>query len=270
MGLKHAILRTICRLPIRGRHRLAKAFGGGGVQPRRIGAITLPLDLSIEFHRYVYYGIYEDDFVAHLRRSLRPGDVFIDPGTNIGYISAIAASLVGPSGKVISLEPSSTCYDRLSAYLIAPNIELLKAAIHSQSGSARFFDTPRVLERGFACLAEVDTPGDGTGYDVKTWSVDDLCADRGIEAVRYLKLDVEGAELMALQGATRLLGAAAIDYILVETEFDQPVTAEIDALLKGYGYRSHKPDSRGVLRPIRIADQRGRFDVIWTSPRVAG
>ena len=270
MSLKHSLLRALCRLPVRGRHRLVTAIGGGGIEPLRIGAIRLPLDLSIGFHRYVYYGIYEGEFVAHLHRCLRPGDVFIDPGTNIGYISAVAASLVGPSGKVIALEPSRICHDRLSAYLIAPNIELLNAAIHARSGSARFFDTPRVLERGFACLAEVEEPEDGTGYEVPAWSVDDLCADRGIDAVRYLKLDVEGAELMALQGAARMLGAAAIDYVLVETEFDDPISAEIDALLTGHGYRAHRPDARGTLHPISIAGQAGRFDVIWTSPKIAG
>lgn len=269
MGLKHAALQVICRLPVRGRHRLANAFGGGGVLPLRIGAITLPLDLSIRFHRYVYYSIYEGEFVAHLRATLRPGDVLIDPGTNIGYISAIAASLVGPAGKVIALEPSRTCHDRLATYLKAPNLELLMAAIHARSGKARFFDTPRVLERGFACLAEIDEPADGSGYEVDAWSVDDLCAARGIAAVRYLKLDVEGAELMALQGAARMLGEGAIDYILVETEFDEPVSAEIDALLAARGYRPFKADGAGRLHPIRIAGQQGRFDVIWASPRMA-
>jgi len=269
MGLKHAVLQAICRLPVRGRHRLANRFGGGGTETLPIGEITLPLDLSLEFHRYVYYGIYEGDFVAHLRRTLRPGDTFIDPGTNIGYISAVAANLVGPAGKVIALEPSRTCHDRLKSYLAAPNLELLMAAIHSRSGKARFFDTPRVLLRGFACLAEVEEPEDGTGYEVDAWTVDDICAARGLAAVRYLKLDVEGAELMALQGATRMLAEAAIDYILVETEFSRPVTAEINALLAGNGYRPFKADPSGRLHAVPVADlKQGRFDVIWASPRM--
>lgn len=229
----------------------------------RIGGITVPVDLSIEFHRYVFYGIYESEFVAHLKSVLRPGDVFIDPGANIGYISAVASDLVGNAGMVISLEPSRTCYDRLRSYLNAPNVKLLNCALHNRTGQARFYDTPRVLDRGFACLADVEEPADGVGYEVDVSTVDDLCDRYGIDAVRYLKLDVEGAELMALQGAARQLAAARIDFVLVETDFKEAVTADIERLLSGYGYSPFKADGGGRLHPIRIAEQQGRFDVIW-------
>jgi FkbM family methyltransferase len=229
----------------------------------RIGGITIPTDLAIEFHRYIFYGIYESEFIAHLRSVLRPGDVFLDPGTNIGYISAVAAELVGDTGKVISLEPSRTCFKQLESYLDAPNITLLNCALHNRTGKAWFYDTPRVLERGFACLADVEEPTDGVGYQVEVSTVDDLCERYSIDAVRYLKLDVEGAELMALQGATRKLAAAKIDFVLVETDFAAAVTADIDQLLRSYGYAPFRADNAGRLHPIRAADQKGRFDVVW-------
>jgi hypothetical protein len=74
---------------------------------------------------------------------------------------------------------------------------------------------------------------------------------------------VEGAELMALQGATRKLAAAKIDFVLVETDFAAAVTADIDQLLRSYGYAPFRADNAGRLHPIRAADQKGRFDVVW-------
>lgn len=268
MALKHDLIRFICQFPIRGRHRLVAALGGGGIAPLKIGDITLPLDLSVESERYVFFGLYESDYVAHLRRVLRAGDVFIDPGTNIGYISAVTAELVGPTGRVISLEPSRICHTRLSGYLKAEHVTLLHAALHSRSGTARFCDTPRVIERGFACLAEIEEPEDGDGYEIEVVSVDDLCAREGVARARYLKLDVEGAELMAIQGGTRMLAGGLIDFVLIETDFATPVTRDIDAAMQSHGYRPHRAQHDGSLSPLAADGRKGRFDVIWTAPGI--
>ena len=227
----------------------------------------LPLDLSDPFQRYIYYGLYESHFVAHLRATLRPGDVMIDPGTNIGYISAVAADLLGPEGQVISLEPSRTCFARLSGYLALPNVELLHAALYDKPGHSRFCDTPRVIARGFACLAEIEEPEDATVYEIECLTVDDICEARSIRSIRYLKLDIEGAELAALQGARRMLDAGAIDYILVESDFGDARTAEVCRLLEAHAYRPFRPDRKGRLHPLDADRRHGRFDVIWQSPR---
>jgi FkbM family methyltransferase len=269
MQMKQAALKMFCTLPVRGRHRLVAQFGGGGVEPLQVGDVTLPLDLSVAPCRDAYYGVYEIGFVAHLHKALRAGDAFIDPGANFGYIAAVAAKLVGPTGKVIALEPSRTCFGKLSAYLRVPNIELLHAAVHRQSGKAKFYDTPRVVSRGFACLAEVEEPEDGEGYEVDTLSVDDICNARRIERVRYLKLDVEGAELLALQGAACLLQDRRIDFILVETDFRLEITQEIAQLLTHHGYKPFKPSTMGLLKAISLESRPDRFDVIWASPLVA-
>lgn len=261
------MVRLLCRIPIRGRHRLVDLAGSGGLASLKIGDVVLPLDLSDPFQRHIYYGLYEPHFVAHLRATLRPGDVMIDPGTNIGYISAVAADLVGPEGRVIALEPSRTCFARLSGYLGLPNVELLHAALYDKAGPGRFCDTPRVIARGFACLAEIEEPEDATVYEIECLTVDDLCEARSVRSLRYLKLDIEGAELAALQGARRMLEAGAIDYILVESDFAGAATEDVCELLETHAYRPFRPDRKGRLHPLGADQRRGRFDVIWQSPR---
>jgi FkbM family methyltransferase len=241
--------------------------GQGGPASLTIGNAVLPIDLSDQFQRYVYYGLYESDFVAHLRATLRPGDVMIDPGTNIGYISAVAADRVGPQGRVISLEPSRTCFARLSGYLALPNVELLHAALYDKAGHSRFCDTPRVIARGFACLAEIEEPEDAAAYEIECLTVDGICEARSIKTLRYLKLDIEGAELAALHGARRMLEAGAIDFILVESDFDTVATEEVCGLLEGHAYRPSRPDRNGRLHPLGADQRQGRFDIIWQSPR---
>src|SRR4051812_38970298 len=52
-------------------------------------------------------GRYEPSLTEVVRRYLRPGGVFVDVGANEGYFSAIAARLVGPTGRVVAVEPQA-------------------------------------------------------------------------------------------------------------------------------------------------------------------
>ena len=90
----------------------------------------------------------------------------------------------------------------------------------------------------------------------------------GIKSIAFLKLDIEGSELKALRGATRLLNERAISKILVETSLEahlRPNAEAIDMLLRSAGYRSHRVKRDGTLVPIDVLDQRElREDILWT------
>ncbi len=94
---------------------------------------------------------------------------------------------------------------------------------------------------------------DRNGETVATQRLDDLLA--GIEAVDFLKLDIEGAELMTLQGATSVLARTAV--IHAETAFvafrtGQPLFADIDTHLREQGFgliRLHEPAMRAAVTP---------------------
>ena len=269
------IFRALVRsAPFPGRYRLVETIG------RRLGrdrsdtlmlnSVRMELDQGNILHRLIWYGLYEENVMNHLRRTLRPGDVVIDPGANIGYFAAECLGLVGRTGRVVSLEPSNTAYGILRENNPSPppNWTIEQAALTDHTGEMTFYDTPRVITRGFACLEGVFEPKDRVPHQVRVLSLDDYCASHGITRIAFLKLDIEGSELKALHGATRLLRERAISTILVETSLEahlRPNAEAIDALLRSSGYRSHRAERNGKLVPIDVLAQRElREDILWT------
>src|SRR5262245_62804722 len=105
-------LSTILRLPVmRGRISISelayKHFSlGNPIVQMNVNGIPVTLDLSQKELRYIYFGAYERNEVDFLQRWLRCGDVVIDVGANVGYLSAVMAGIVEPEGKVYAFEPN--------------------------------------------------------------------------------------------------------------------------------------------------------------------
>ena len=275
-SLLRRILRAVIQaMPFRGRHRLADRLGAwlapSTAETLVLNGVRLDLDHHELLHRLIYYGLYEENVIQHLRRVLRPGDVVFDPGANIGYFAAVALGLVGATGRVYSFEPSNTAFASLATSAAAgpANWTVTQAALTDHSGTMQFYDTPRVISRGFACLEGVYAPKDRMPHPVTVHALDDLCRINGITRIAFLKLDIEGSELNALRGATELLGRQAVQEILVETTVDEekrPVAQAIDTLLRSAGYRSHRVRPNGELAPIDVmAHADLREDIIWTA-----
>jgi len=273
--LRRIARHILVRLPVRGKHRFARVVGPllapPGIEVIRIGPIAFPVDHRVDTYRYIYYGAYEANTVRHMRRVLRPGDVCIDAGANIGYISAQMAARVGPAGRVYAFEPSRTCTEILSSFFPqAENVEVVAAAVSSQTGTSAFHDTDRIITLGYGVLGDRADQPDGASYDVQTWALDDFCAQHGVEQVRYLKLDIEGSELAALNGARTLLQERRIDFVHVEISFAEfegarARDAAIAERLATAGYGPHRARRRGDLAPVRAASytEAGTRDIVW-------
>jgi FkbM family methyltransferase len=152
-----------------------------------------------------------------------------------------------PNCRVIALEPESANH-AAAAERLAPfggRVELLRVALAGSDGTA---DLLRTSHSGAHSLLEV---GDMRHYDVlvdvlaperiETVTLDRLCAQRGIVVLDVLKMDIQGGELMALQGAASLLARGAIRLIALEVAFQplyrqQPMFWDLQAYLHGFGY----------------------------------
>lgn len=141
-----------------------------------------------------------------LRRTLKPGDVFIDAGANIGVYTVLAAGLVGPTGSVISIEMMPDTSDRLLEHVRLNhlvNVRVVRKAL-SEFGGTDMFATVQPEKFGQATIAVNSAQyGIGEKVAVKTETLDAIT--EGILVVRMMKMDVEGAELSALMGASLLL-----------------------------------------------------------------
>lgn len=150
---------------------------------------------------------YEPEVSAAVSTVLAPGATFVDAGANTGWFSMLAASLVGPSGRVVAVEPNPA------------NTELLRRSAEDNGFANVEAHTVALAEKPGVVALETDgsngriIPLDEpplapvrAAWVVRATSLDSLLADAGVERVDAIKLDVEGAEPLVLAGAKGVLG----------------------------------------------------------------
>ncbi len=145
---------------------------------------------------------------THAAARPMPDDVAIDAGGCFGETALWLAHAVGVTGRVVTLEFDVENLVLLRANLernpsLASRITLLEAALWSRGGCA----LPIEMGGPAATVSSGDVPlGDGAGVSVaRSIALDDLVDDGVIDRVDFVKMDIEGAEPMALMGAVRVL-----------------------------------------------------------------
>ncbi len=173
--------------------------------------LRLFVDLSDVIGLNITLGCYEPEELAFVQQAVKPGQVALDIGANIGFFAVNMAALVGPTGAVYAFEPFQQNSDLLERSIAENRLEkivfLERAAVSHSSGSAKL--AFKRLERrarnsgGAFLLGEGQEIGDGIEVkQVATIALDEYVLRR---PVSFIKIDVEGAEPLALRGAERLL-----------------------------------------------------------------
>lgn len=208
--------------------------------------VRLMLDPDCSMERTMLeYGSWELDVWAMMERHLKPGGVFVDVGAHIGYHSLKAAKVVGQSGRVVAVEPNPETLRKLRENIEcnrAKNITVAPWACAELESITEFYVSPRA-NTGKASLSKVNasTSGPSVGsYPVRTRTLDDILTEAGISWVDVLKIDVEGAELLALRGArdTIMRHHPAVFIELVDSQLDAmgSSAAEVVSLFGEMGY----------------------------------
>jgi FkbM family methyltransferase len=182
------------------------------------------------------------------RRHLKPGDTFIDVGANIGVYTLWAAE---SGAEVIALEPNGPACERLRENVALndyANRTVISAAAGAAPGMTRMTDS---LRAGNHLI--LDESGD---VDVRVETIDEIV---GLRQVAGMKVDVEGAERLVLQGAKRALEEGRI--ALLQLEWNRRSwhllgedRTPVANLLRGYGYGLFYPDELGSLHPVLEPD----------------
>jgi FkbM family methyltransferase len=236
----------------RRRSAIVQVEGGGSVA----------VDLGTPHGRRIFaYGFCEPAAQA-MRALLHPGDAMIDAGANIGLFTVLAAACVGPGGRVIACEPSKSTMDLLRQNVDRNGfewVELREVALAERPGRLEM----QVFEpgSGFSSFAPADSSRART-VEVEVTTLDQVAGEL-LDRTRVVKLDVEGAELRALQGASALFDRARPDFIVeVEPEHlarQGSSPADVQALFDDAGYVAYEIAERGLL-PIRGSWERPAGD----------
>jgi FkbM family methyltransferase len=186
--------------------------------PPDLGGGTFACDLHDTIAREVCFtGRYEPQETQLASRLLGPGMTVADVGANWGYFTLLCAHRVGATGRVLALEP----HPRLVT-LLAGNVgrnglsqvEVLRVAAGAAAGSTPFvgFD-----ERGGNWgVSRAARGNDLTDFEAPAATLDGLLDERRLDRVDLVKIDIEGAEVDALQGMTAGLMRGRYRYALVE------------------------------------------------------
>jgi len=180
--------------------------------------------------------------VAAFRRILQPGCLFVDAGANIGFFTLLGARLVGDEGRVIAIEMMPDTAERLRANVArnaTTNITIAECALSNRSGEEVRAAMPE-NQYARASIAEAPAPGQRE-VSVLTKTLDDLLADVP-EQIDLIKMDLEGAEPMAIAGAEQTL--ARTRFVIFEQLTGHHQAAEI---LESQGFQLRMLDSTNLL-----------------------
>lgn len=182
------------------------------------------------------------------KNHLKPGDLFIDAGANVGAYTIYACEL---GAEVIAIEPDPTAMDRLLANLKLNDYsaETLPIALAEEAGIMKI--TAGLDMSNHLILAE--EPGVPI-REVEVRTVDELLGQRTASG---LKIDVEGAELLVLSGATRALQEQRIRLLQLEWNECSAILlgkdrSPVAELMRSYGYELLRPDDSGILRAADV------------------
>lgn len=185
--------------------------------------LKLRLDLSTYPDCNMALGLYETETIRLLGRLLKPGGHFVDCGANIGYFTLHAARIVGQTGRVDAFEPSPVNRARLEEHLrinAVTNVRVHALAAGNQSKSITFYQPTGELNHGQASTFASLVPG-GESVTVESARLDEV-VDRVPDLI---KVDVEGAELTALQGAEKFLRAQRPPALIIEHNHESSLAA---------------------------------------------
>ena len=133
--------------------------------------------------------------INYLKKNIKPGDVIIDIGANIGFYTKLLSSLIGPNGKVHAFEPDNQNFKHLSKNVKSlQNVILNKKAVSDSTGNIKIYKSKDL------------------NVDHRTYPVEDYASIETIESISIddylnsnykvdiIKMDIQGYEISALKG----------------------------------------------------------------------
>ncbi|MGH9187323.1 MAG: FkbM family methyltransferase [Acidimicrobiales bacterium] len=197
---------------------------------------TLNCSLVDSVQRHIFhFGHWEPNNSALLSSILRPGDVFVDLGANIGYYTLLASSRVGEGGSVIAVEALPQIFELLKKNVVANglrNVRLVNVAVAGEAGELPIYGAGPENRGMSSSVPHDDWPIEAV---VPAAPLDEILTPEERARVKVIKIDIEGGELVVLERLVETLGLYPHDVqLLVELApyiTGEPLVVTFDKLL---------------------------------------
>ena len=201
---------------------------------------------------------YETDALLALLDLSRAGDTVFDVGANIGGISSMLSPKIGPSGKIIAFEASprtiGTLHENMAG-IHATNVHIVHAAVSDNNDGWLPFYYGHITN----AYSLTDTTGSGNAIYVKSISLDAWVKQNRL-VPDVIKMDIEGAEYLALMGFLETINESHPPFVLeVGNSAEQP-----HKLLSDLGYKAINLATYQPFTPT--AGVSGHSNVLYTHP----
>jgi len=207
-----------------------------------------------------FTGIYDLALTEILWKLIRPGNVVVDIGANIGYTVGVCSLRAGEKGMVHAFEPNEFLFDRLKfniSKMPFTNVKLHAVALSDSNHVARL-----VLPSGYQNNEGVAFVGDegAQGIEIQLECLDNVLQKDTV--VDVLKIDVEGHEYKVFMGAKELLRQKRIRNIVFEDHDSYP--SDVATLLTQFGYKVYRIE-KGWFS-LKLMDPTTRSSVSFWEP----
>lgn len=180
--------------------------------------VQTPFGFKFIGHPAMEAGTFEPNEVRIVKQLLLDAEVFINVGANVGYYCCFALQA---GRRVVAIEPVPNNLQYLYRNLLVNNwdehVEVLPVAVVSRRGLVDIFGggTAASLLEGWAGIPS------GYRQTVPLTTLDDSIGDRFDDQRRFILIDVEGAELGVLEGASTLIHALRKPVWMIEISIDE-------------------------------------------------
>ncbi|MCG8326107.1 MAG: FkbM family methyltransferase [Chitinophagales bacterium] len=179
---------------------------------------------------HFYYGLGEFEFTSFLLHFLKPDDLFIDVGANIGAYSILASGVCG--ARSIAIEPLPNTFANLKEQILLNNLESLITTLNIGIGDkvGQLFFTENYDQNNHV------TSINNNSIKIPAYPLEGIIND----TPSLIKIDVEGYEFPVLLGANKLLRASSLKAIIIESmnlgKRYGYADDQIDRFLRSYGF----------------------------------
>lgn len=172
-----------------------------------------------------YCGLHEADEMAFVLHALKPDEMFLDAGSNIGSYAILAAGAVGAN--VVAIEPVPDTFKFLKQNISLNNLDVkitaMNTALSDRNGYLKFS-----VDKGAMNHVLRDDTAD-TFVEVQVFTLDEICEE---QIPTIIKIDVEGHEHAVIKGASQILSNPIVEAVIIENNDATHLNHEIDSDLE--------------------------------------